>query len=506
MGHLLKFSLSFILLFYPLSINAAQEDCVVIQEQNYGAIGDTSGKDIFTKVEYTYECTSTTEKKGECVEWREDSNRHMQLPEDKPVAFKDEDFAGGIGQLAMIFAGYSQIQHIWSGWKGLCYDGVVEDFGWMSDPMMWASLIAQAMGAGTNTTGQNQAVSGIGEFSEYAGYAQCTIQMGTGIGDVLNDMSDDEIPCDPIDEFCGPENENSDESVISVTKETFQQMITDNPDFEKYIQIVEDQGAILIIKVIQPLEDLSAMSAEEAANAMKNIKEMMAAVKSVFIAYDAYSCFSAASGGTATNITTNTNDTNPIQGAVTGAINRWIASTGCVPCSIGFTLAVNLVNSFNNVDSCSNKDDAQEQGARHIATYSHKKENMCHFIRKETEEGVFSDLDKYYYCCYNDVFSRILAEQFKAQYAKNWNSCSDITLSEVVNLKMTPCKEGMAGTDPKDIPWNATYEERTSAIQYQNKCVDFTELKNHLQEKFNANIDESMIYEQLEDVRNNLGD
>lgn len=488
----------FLLTFSLFTINTfatepTPDNCEIVQEQEFGAIGDTSGKDIYTKIEYTYECTTVTTKNGECIEWQTDSNRHMELPEDKPVVFKDEDFSGGLGQLALIFAGYSQIDHIWSGWKGLCYDGVIEDFSWMSDPAMWASLIAQGMG-----------IDGVNKLTEYAGYAQCAVQMGASIGQAVNNYTQDEIPCDPIDEFCGSENDASDENVISVTKDAYEKLIAEDPEFDNYIQIIEDQGEILIVKIVQPQDDLSSKTAEEAAEAMKKMKQIMLGIETAFIAYDAYTCFSSVSDGPQAIAGGTDNSGNAVQDVATGVVARFIALSGCVPCSMAFSLAVNLVNSFSDVDSCNDKDDAQEQGSRHIATYGHKKEGMCHFIRKETEEGTFADLDKYFYCCYDDVFSRILAEQFKAQYAKNWNSCSDVTLNEIIYLNMSPCKEGMPGVDPSTIPWNATYEERQQAIQYRNKCIDFTEIQTYLSEKFNANIDEGMIHEQLEDMQENI--
>lgn len=488
------------LYFFLVTIVSA-DGCGIVQEQNYGAIGDTSGKDIFTKVEYTYECNTTRTSKGECIEWRVDSNRHMSLPEDKPVVFKDEDFTGGLGQMALIFAGYSQLDHIWSGWKGICYDGVLEDFGWVSDPMMWANMLAQAMGADAGAGEGEEAF--LDELSDYAGYAQCTIQMGASIGEALQEYQEDEIPCDPIDEFCGDENDASDERVMSVTREAYEKLVTENPDYAKYVKIVREEDGILIIKIIQPEDDTSHISAEEAAEAMKKIKEIMLAVKTAFIAYDAYNCYSTASGGVSNALGANTNDTNPTQSVIMGGISRSLSQMGCVPCSIGFTLIVNIVNSFNDVDTCSDENDAREQGQRHLATFSHKREKMCHFIRKETEEGIFFDLDKYFYCCYDDVFSRILAEQFKAQYAKNWNSCSDVTLKEIVNLKMSPCKKTI-GVDPASLAWNASYDKRKTTWQFQEKCVDFTELAQYLSEKFNVNINQDTIYDQLEDLKDNI--
>lgn len=482
------------------------EECTLIQEQDFGAIGDTSGKDIYTKKEYTYECNFTTTVKGECVEWRVDSNRHMSLPKDKPVVFKDEDFSGGLGQMAMIFAGYSQLDHIWSGWKGLCYDGTIEDFSWASDPMMWASMLAQAVGASEvgGQSGASGASSALGGFKEYAGYAQCAVEMGVGIGSAMNDMKQDEIPCDPVDEFCDEKNGGSDVNVMSVTRESYEKLVTENPGYAKYIEIVSEEDGILILKIRQPKEDTSHLSATEAADALKKIKNIMLAIKTAFIAYDAYNCFSAASGsGTYHSQTDAESSGSPVQDLVTGAVSRWIASTGCVPCSIGFTLVMNLVNSFESIDSCSDKDDAKQQGERHMATYSHKKEKMCHFIRKETEDGVFTSLDKYYYCCYDDVFSRILAEQFKAQYAKNWNSCSDVTLKEITNLNFTPCKKEH-GVDPATIPWDASYAERKKAWQYQEKCVDFSEMIQYLSEKFSVNINQDDLYNQLENLKDNI--
>jgi len=488
------------LLYIFSTLTLFSEECALVQEQNFGAIGDTSGKDLYTKVEYTYECNSTSIVKGECIEWRVDSNRHMELPEDKPVVFKDEDFSGGLGQMAMIFAAYSQLDHIWSGWKGICYDGVLEDFGWMSDPAMWANILAQAMGA-DGLGGDKGLLAG---FSEYAGYAQCAVQMGAGIGEAVAEYQADEIPCDPVDEFCGEDAATADKNVLSVTRESYEKLLSENPDYAAYMKVIREEDGILIVKIIQPADDTKGLSAQEATDALKKIKQIMLAIRSAFVVYDAYTCFSAAGGGPSSTLSGSTNDQNPVQAVVTGGISRLIAASGCVPCSIAFTLVVNLANSFQNIDSCSNKDDAQEQGARHMATFAHKKEKMCHFIRQETDKGVFTSLDKFYYCCYDDVFSRILAEQFKAQYAKNWNSCSDVTLKEIVNLKMTPCKKTSPGVNPKSIAWDADYATRKKAWQYNEKCVDFSELTQYLSEKFNANIDQGTLYNQLEDLKDNI--
>ena len=154
-------------------------------------------------------------------------------------------------------------------------------------------------------------------------------------------------------------------------------------------------------------------------------------------------------------------------------------------------------------NTCNNKNDAKEKGSRHIATFYAKKNGMCHFINKKESGDIFSKKKIYNYCCYDNAMTRVLVEQAKAQLAKNWSSCTDITIKELGKLKLNDCSQTDRdnGVDGVEMSYLASTEERMGAYQYKEHCIDTKEYVDKMMEMFGGNnmlIDKNAIQETLD--------
>ncbi len=154
------------------------------------------------------------------------------------------------------------------------------------------------------------------------------------------------------------------------------------------------------------------------------------------------------------------------------------------------------------------EDEAKEKGSRHEATYHAKKYGMCHHI--ETVEDGDKTWNTYQrrfrYCCYDDKTTRIIVEEAKAQFAKDWEHCTDITLKELEVISFSACDptELDAGVNGVHLPSDATLSERMGAYQFVHKCIDTREYIDVLLEKFGGDdmlIDSSDAERIIEEMR-----
>jgi hypothetical protein len=167
------------------------------------------------------------------------------------------------------------------------------------------------------------------------------------------------------------------------------------------------------------------------------------------------------------------------------------------------SLAIQLGSSFQNIDTCHDKGDAEEKGSRHLKTFSHKKYGMCHLTReeKDIDSSFFTDYDNYHYCCYPDVVSRILVEQIKSQLARGWSHCTDITFTDIEKVNFQTCSDSQINdvdtVDGKTIKWDATLAEKEKAFQFVHECIDYRDLAQYMKDKVGEGVDNFMFEEQL---------
>lgn len=506
-----------IILCLILLIGIVQADtstrCEIVSEEDYQRVGDIDLKEIYTKTDYLYECTITTEKQGPCEKW-EEQREEYNIPDRPDVYVKDENFSGSSGELFNTINAFNGIQYIWAGWKGICTDGRITDFGWVEDPLFWASLLMQAYGNDmTGSLGTDGvAVGGLGGATGkfIAEYGACVIAAGIDAGRALQSYyDDDEIPCDPVDEFCGDDetSSTSKDRVMSIDQQQWNDALASNPELANYTEVVSSENGILLVRFKEDYTGISSMSDKEAQAAAQKMKDMKLLFDGVSVAASAAWCMYGKTH-------------NPSASSVTGEHNNGYINTGS-QLLIGLTNAqpwvgavvavgLNIAQSFASINTCNKKKDAEDRGARHIKTFTHKPYGMCHMYRVEkVGGGILSDkYTNFHYCCYPDVISRILVEQIKSQLAKGWAHCTDITFQDIEKVNFKRCTESQIN-DPgtingKDVVWGASVTEREKAFQFKHKCIDYTEFDKYVVDKLGAGqIDGHNFEEQLKGLQNN---
>lgn len=510
-------------------INTTTETCSLESSQAFGYTGDVSGKRINTKEEYTYFCTKATTQRGECTDWKiEIETLNINYLEPAKIYFETEDYSGSMGAMLSITQAYDKINGLWSGWHGLCQTGMDDgNFDWMSDPYVLAGYAMSAYGAstGAETAAANEAANQAGNqvvnqatqtvadkaaqeaASQYArqqvvNYSLCAARAGLDISKMVEEYEDDGEPCDPIDEFCEEDKAGEiDSEIFTLPENKYNDMLSSNPDMAKYLKVLKGEGTgIVTVKVINPGID-SSPDMQAYKDEMKKLKEMMLAVRAVVTSVQLTVCLvrnSAGGGGSET-----ADFTSPQNLAVT-AISMYNPLVG-----IALDVAINTFASLQPINTCSDEDDAKAKGARHIATLKAKALGQCHFV-ESIDSGSSLKMNKrtrYRFCCYDDKITRILVEQSKAQLAKDWQHCTDITLKELQFLNFTACDPNgldSSGKDGSKMNAYASQSERFTSYQYLNKCIDTREYMAYMMETFGGEdmlLDTSDIEKTLEDLK-----
>jgi hypothetical protein len=459
-------------------------------------VGDVDAKEIFTKTDYLYDCNITTEKQGPCEVWEsreEDYNTSYRTD----VVFKSEDFSGSSAELFNLVAAFNGVQYIWGGWKGICTDGTITDFSWAEDPLYWASLALQVFG--------DDIGGSVGLTEDTLQYAQCAAQAAIGAGGALMDYYDDsEIPCDPVDEFCGGTDESSPDNILSVDEQSWNDALAQNPDLANYTEILSAEDGILIVK-FSP-QSTEGMTGVEAAAENEKAKEMQLVFQSVLVGVNAAVCVgSVALGGNSTSTASSGSATSA--GNIVSSVVNWFVPDPILGAALN--VVIQLAASFQDIDTCNDKEDAQERGSRHLKTFTHKQYDMCHMYWKQADiqSTSFTDYDNYHFCCYPDAVSRILVVQIKAQLARGWAHCTDITFKDLERVNFQSCSVSQVsdpGTvDGAIIKFDATLAEREKAYQFKHKCINYSELEEHLSNSIGSSIDNHFIEEQFEGLQGN---
>ncbi len=496
------------LLVFGISL-FAQEKCVLKEVQNLDPIGDVGGKLIFTKNRFVYECNETKERKGRCLkEEVKIKELSAQIEQNITLSTIDETFSGSLGELTSMFGAANQIKFLFSGWKGYCEEGMKMDFSWLQDPYMWANFaMTAALGSGDNagTLGK--------DLSEQAlKYARCAAVAGINtartIDQYVNGMG---YSCDPVDEFCdGEESSSADTQTFTLTKNQYKDMLNQYTDIAQYLEVIkEDDGVVLVrIKPINPDID-SSSNYDKAKDAIDRMKKLQLIINSVMTTAAIATCLATDGKSTGTSAT---------DAQATSLANIASMTIGYLPTDpftkIGLQLGLNFATSFERVKSCKSYTNAKKQGERHQKTYESKSNGMCHFINKECVDGKGYLSSMYQltgagvltgngmslntgcalyarnYCCYDSPLSKILTEQIKAQLARDWTHCTDISLKELQNVNLRQCTKSEMASAPDGVkmPYDASPEERIKAFQYKYKCVDLREYKDLISKQVGKNI------------------
>lgn len=493
-------------------------------------------------MEVNRDCNITKTVQGPCLEWENKVERYSLKMSDYDV-YRSSNNEGAIGSLFGMIGTYDQIEHLWSGWKGYCESGTKTDFSWAADPMYWASMVmsmamnsASAGSAGDGATGglgdtingslanaQTSLNNGIINIAAQAGMwigestAKCITAAGVDFGKMLIDhlSSNKEDDCDSVDEFCGTTEEQTKESdIITLDRTQYEDIIEDNPEFAEYIIILHEENDVLTVRYKKPneMENYENMNQEE----MKEMKEKMENTKvlmdSAIIASKLSSCI-ATDGAVGNDIgiaADHGGDRMSLQNGLSSTVSmipaEWLGPYGAFV-KAGLQVALEIATSFQSIDTCHNKEDAIQAGSRHEKTQESLPYDLCHLTNSYCVEKDLSGsgcaLHGFDYCCYDQILTKVLVEQFKAQLGRDWTHCTGISLRDLNYISFRQCTDsemenGFDGSKKVGI-----YNQQGS-FQYINKCIDLTDFKNFLQAQIGEEIDMSDFENMFSDIKANI--
>lgn len=540
--------LSFSLLSASVNGNIVEKHCWETSNEELFPVGDTRGNFILTQKVVKRDCNLTITVQGACKKWKI-THETFKISPDSYNTYITNSNQDSMGQLLATINAYGQLDHLWSGWKGYCISGIKTDFSWMSDPMFWATMAASyaldsanyesqmeaanASGASTvnaaeheigNTANDglsNTVGSSVNDWSESVAQSvnealgtsfnsalgKCLLSYGVNMANSLkNYMSSDNIGCDPVDEFCNDDNQNAQESadeILTMDTVKFNDMLDAHPEYQNYIVVLSEDNGVTTFRMKRPDEMPNFQNAnmDEAKRIQQQLKDMQFAISSAVNTAKFAAC--AGTGG-AIGEGTNYSSNNGASGllSVRTGINAAIAYAPMDPLTkLGLKLAVQLAYSFQSVDSCNNREDAQAQGSRHLKTMESLPHGLCHFVEEDCEDKLLGHciLHGYHYCCYDQVLSRVLVEQIKAQLGRDWAHCTGITLRDLKYVSFRQCTDAdkQLGFDGAHRAW--PYDP-TQSYQYKAKCIDFTDLVNYLKATVSNDIDINDFKEVFDDL------
>jgi len=485
---------------WPLRADVVSEACVVTSTVQHQPIGDESGKLVMTKEDVYRDCTRETKVQGPCLQW-ENVKEEFVNPNAPDVAQEYVEFSSEVAQvIAQIESTQLASKALFSGARGVCEIGLTYNFDWLEDPSFWASAIISAMGSGA----LGETLQG---FTD--GYAGCLVSGSIDMAsEGVNQMMYEVEKCDPVDEFCDEQGESTADpgDVVSVTAAEWAEMSAADPDFINSVVIIDNNNGFVIFryKSIDEIADISGMSDADAKAAQEAAKAQRLKMKAIVAGVQVTACL----GGQYFNTGSGASGTGVLDGNVVDAVVQ--GSLGMLPFPYGSVAqaAWKLLNSFDDIDSCHNNDDAQGQGERHEMAYRGLKNEFqtCHQLYKEcvfknTLDGSCAR-NRYTYCCFESPLSMEMMIQMHAQLGHNWEHCTGITLNEFSHIKWRQCNtnEIASGPDGRDMVGKPDSYDMKTSFQFMNRCMDMRKIVEYIQTQIPGDFDNTKALDMIRDL------
>ena len=517
--------------------NPVTKTCSLPTIEETFPMGDTSGKYVLTKRIERRDCNLTMTVKGKCLKWKV-TKENFTIKPDSYNTYKSNSNDDSMGQLMSTIGAYSQLSHLWSGWKGYCIEGTKKDFSWMSDPMFWATTAASygldassaataaqtsstAAQAGSTAAQASSTTAQIGQqvnswsasvsnginsalgTSLKAGFGKCLIAYGMNMAQSLkNFMTSDKVGCDPVDEFCGEDTGDSDsqDKIMTMDATKFNDLLASHPKYKEYLTIISTENNIVTFKFKRPDQNSAVVGAQNQEAMQKAMQKVKDAEFAITTAVNTASLAACAGTGGAT-AQANYNKDNKIF-STQNVLNTAVGLMPADPATkLALKLAIQLAYSFTNVNTCHNAKDAMKEGSRHEKTEESLPYGLCHFVEKDC---VDKEVDKcilhaYHYCCYDQVLSKVLIEQIKAQLGRDWVHCTGITLRDLQYVSFRECsasdkKKGFDGAHQ-----TGNYDPMDS-YQFKAKCIDYTDLISYLRATVSPDVNLNDFKDTIDDL------
>lgn len=526
------------------------EVCNSSGESEYFPIGDERGMSVLTKKEVNRDCNLTIETQGACKKWEEKPVNYNIKPSDYNT-YRSENHESALGSLMAVMGAYNQLEHLWSGWKGYCESGTKTDFSWASDPMFWASLAMSTMMDGMKegqfldgsslqssyqgmsssaASGWNSIASGVG-MKVGENFGRCAVAAGVDMAtNLYGYFSGDDIePCDPVDEFCAGQNAApaQESDVMTIDQQQYNDLIAQHPEYAEQIIILDEENGILSVRFKQTSEvpGSEGLSQDELQKLQEKMKNIQFAISTAVVASKLATCAVTDGAVGTTSSVSSGSDSDPSFsvkdgiGMTINAIPAEILGPYGALIKAALMIALEFATSFKSIDTCHDEDDASAAGTRHKKTQESLPYNLCKQTSQTCAEKEFlgsgCGLDAFHYCCYDQLLTRILVEQLKAQLGRDWAHCTGITLRDLNFVSFRQCTDydktqGVDGAKVilkynSDGDLTNPYDPKTS-YQYVRKCIDLTEFKEYLNTTFNQEIDMSDFDSIFDDMKSNAGE
>lgn len=561
MKKFISITLSFLLIFnnflYAAESDIISEVCVDKGSEEYFPITDERGNVVLTKKEVNRDCTLTKKIQGACIKW-ETKKENFVIDAEDYDSYRSRNHEGAMGSLLAMIGAYDQLEHIWSGWKGYCEIGTKTNFDWASDPMFWAGLVASAIMDGSKDKGflsDTELGKGVNGAQDSLGNL-AKDSLGTWVGDAAGkclmasgfDMtssllqylspSESDDMCDPVDEFCGDTESQTDESdIITIDKVQYDDMVAQHPKIVDYILVLGEEDGIMTIryKNLNEMEGVSSLDQSQLEAMKEKLKQMQMLISVTITAGKLATCMGTSGkyGGSVDTKSKGAADEKPLSIkngagiAISSIPADWMGPYGAL-IKAAMQIMLNFLYSFQSIDSCHNQDDADEQGNRHAKTCEALPHSLCYFVYDKCVDncgdsflGLAKELRGYNYCCYDQILTKVLVVQLKAQLGRDWSHCTGISLRDLNFVSFKQCsakdksdgidggKEGLGniGSDSDGMPKppeDGGYDP-TTTFQYKHKCIDLTEFKDYLTAQIGDDIDLSDFDSVFNDVKGQAG-
>ena len=378
-------------------------------------------------------------------------------------------------------------------------------------------------GAITDSAGWDKAFQ-TGMENYYTNIGRCIVAGGfdtlTTAYEFMKDDDKSGLECDPVDEVCGTGSEvsTSESDVMTMDEVQFndlvQQFATQSPpeniyDFIYVIPPSPSEGIVSFrMKQLNEFKDVASMDKA----AMEEVQQKVKEYEMYFsLAITAGSVALCATGISSPDVSVpSSGDRADLRKGASMVINsaaKFMGPYGPIIAAV-LKIALYVATSYRSVDSCHNEDDAKELGKRHERTQKSIEFDLCHLVKIECAEmsmlaGSFLQnecvLDGYHYCCYDQILSKILVEQLKAQLGRDWAHCTGISIRDLNYVSFRQCSntEMAAGFDGAHK--SGDYDPKGS-FQYKGHCIDMTEFKEYLSATAGMEIDMSDFKEFWNDI------
>ena len=388
---------------------------------------------------------------------------------------------------------------------------------------------SDAAGNAADQTAKNLTNQGLKQLTSSA-LGRCLLTEAMNMGMAMyqfaqNDSSDASgLACDPVDEICSPDNANgstrggagqqimtADETAFNKAVATFtknQENAKVKRNFYDYVEVIKIENKIVYYRFKMDNEIPGAENIQTNKELEKLQQELRQIRLSISLGMSSANMAGCATGLTghghnANSVNTpskgNRADVRTYGGMAIDQLSKLAGPYGPIIALIA-KLILQTATSFTKVDTCHNEKDAQEAGRRHQQTQKALQFNLCHLTKKKCIESVFlAQLFKgggsctlwgYWYCCYDQILTKTLVTQLKAQLGRDYTHCTGITLRDLNYVSLRQCtKSEMAnGIDgAREVEDPSKYDPKQT-FQYKHKCVDMGEFLSYLQSTIGTDV------------------